>query len=117
MTQITLKLPDDLTIRDRLNISPNELGDLCQQWGIVEISLFGSILRDDFHKNSDIDLLITLAPDVPQGLLTLAKIKRQLEDQLKRTVDLVIKESVQNSDNWIRRQEILNTAVTIYESR
>ncbi len=89
---------------------------ICQQWQIVEIALFGSVLREDFHKDSDIDLLISFAPEAPQGLLTLAKIKHQLEFLLNHTVDLVVKDAIQNGDNWIRRQEILNTAVTIYES-
>lgn len=73
-------------------------------------------LREDFHKDSDIDLLIAFAPEACQGLLTLSKIKHQLEAFCERTVDLIVKETIQDGDNWIRRQEILNTAVIIYES-
>jgi predicted nucleotidyltransferase len=104
------------TAGDRLKISPQKLMAICQQWQIVEVALFGSVLREDFHEDSDIDLLISFAPEAPQGLLTLAKIKHQLEFLLNHTVDLVVKDAIQNGDNWIRRQEILNTAVTIYES-
>jgi predicted nucleotidyltransferase len=74
------------------------------------------VLREDFREDSDIDFLVSFAPEAPQGLLTLAKIKNQLEELLHREVDLVVKEAIQNGDNWIRRQEILNTAMTIYES-
>jgi len=48
--------------------------------------------------------------------LTLAKIKHQFEEILHRKVDLVVKAAIEEGDNWIRRQEILNSAVIIYES-
>ncbi|WP_024546948.1 nucleotidyltransferase family protein [Picosynechococcus sp. NKBG15041c] len=101
---------------DRLLISKEKLVEICLQWNIAELALFGSVLREDFREDSDIDLLVSFAPAAPQGLLTLAKIKDQLEDLLHRQVDLVVKEAIQNGDNWIRRKEILNTAITIYES-
>jgi hypothetical protein len=47
--------------------------------------------------------------------LPLAKIKHTLENKLHRPVDIAIKEAIANSDNWIRRKEILETAQTIYE--
>ncbi|BAW97985.1 hypothetical protein NIES970_29480 (plasmid) [[Synechococcus] sp. NIES-970] len=101
---------------DRLSISKEKLVEICRQWKITELALFGSILREDFREDSDIDFLVSFVPEAPQGLLTLAKIKNQLEELLNRNVDLVVKEAIQNGDNWIRRQEILNTAMTIYES-
>lgn len=101
---------------ERLTISEKELGEICQQWKITELALFGSILREDFREDSDVDLLVSFASEAPQGLLTLAKIKHQLENSLNRTVDLVVKEAIQEGENWIRRQEILSTAVIIYES-
>ena len=104
-------------LEQRLGISLNQLSDLCQQWGIREMALFGSILRDDFKPDSDIDFLISFELSAPQGLLTLAKIKSQLEILLNYPVDIAIKDSINNSDNWIRRQEILTTAQTIYEQR
>jgi predicted nucleotidyltransferase len=100
----------------RLAITEEKLIEVCRQWNIAELALFGSVLREDFRENSDIDLLISFAPDAPQGLLTLVRIKHQLEDLLDRPVDLVIKEAIQEGNNWIRRQEILSTAVIIYES-
>ncbi len=104
-------------IEQRLGISLNQLSDLCQQWGIREMALFGSILRDDFNQDSDIDFLISFEPSASQGLLTLSKIKSQLETLLDYPVDIAIKDSINHSDNWIRRQEILTTAKTIYEQR
>ena len=82
----------------------NRLEEICQQWHITELALFGSVLREDFRDDSDIDVLVSFAPDARQGLLTLAKIKRQFEEILHRKVDLVVKAAIEEGDNWIRRQ-------------
>ncbi len=100
----------DRKIQQRLKLSPVEIAAFCQQWQIVEMSLFGSALGDEFRVDSDIDLLISFAPNARQGLLTLAKIKHDLEMRLGTHIDLVPKQSVENSDNWLRRDEILQTA-------
>jgi predicted nucleotidyltransferase len=101
----------------RLGVSSQEIANFCTHWGITKLALFGSILRDDFRTDSDIDLLLTFAPNARQGLLTLAQIKHELEARLHRPIDPVLEASVQNSANWIRRHEILTTAQTIYEQR
>lgn len=112
-----LLLDQNPTIQTRLGLSSQDVATFCQQWGITKMALFGSILRDDFRADSDIDLLITFAPDARQGLLTLAKIKHELESRLQRPIDLVPEASIQMSDNWIRQRDILSTAQTIYEQR
>lgn len=112
-----LLLDRNPTIQSRLGLSSQEVATFCQQWGITKMALFGSILRDEFRADSDIDLLLTFAPNARQGLLTLAKIKHELESRLNRPIDLVPETSIQTSDNWIRQQEILSTAQTIYEQR
>ena len=103
------------TLQNRFGLSSAEIAHFCQRWGIAKLALFGSILRDDFHTHSDIDLLVSFHPQARQGLLTLAKIKHELEARLHRSVDLIPESSVQMSENWIRRREILSTAQTIYE--
>ena len=102
----------------RLGITPQQLTDFCQQWSIIEISLFGSVLRDDFNCDSDIDVLVVFEPRFRElmSLMDLVKIEYELEDRLGRKVDLIEKCSVIESHNWIRRQNILSTARTIYES-
>lgn len=112
-----LLLDQNSTIQARLGLSSQEVSMFCQRWGITKMALFGSILRDDFQADSDIDLLLTFASDARQGLLTLAKIKHELESRLNRSIDLVPEASILASDNWIRQQEILSTAQTIYEQR
>ena len=104
-------------LKERLNIAPEEIAQLCQQWSITELTLFGSVLSERFNADSDIDILIRFAPNARQGLLTLSKIKYELETRIGREVDISLKESIENSENWIRRHEILKTAQVIYEQR
>ncbi|NEO53466.1 MAG: DNA polymerase subunit beta [Okeania sp. SIO3B5] len=104
-------------LQERLGISTQEIAQFCQHWNITELALFGSVLSDRFHADSDIDILIHFAPNARQGLLTLAKIKHELENSIGRKVDIAVKESIEKSENWIRRQEILKTAQVIYEQR
>lgn len=105
-------------ICDRLGITPAQLVEFCQQWHVAELSLFGSILRDDFRPDSDVDVLIKLDPDpnLHISLMDLVGMQYQLEEMVGRKVDLLEKESVETSHNWIRRDSILNTAQVIYES-
>jgi predicted nucleotidyltransferase len=105
MLTLNIQLPDD------------KLVEFCQRWKVSELALFGSVLRDDFHPDSDIDILITFAPDAKRGLMTLSKMKYELEDLLGREVDLVSKHAIETSHNWIRRNEILGTAQVIYVAR
>jgi uncharacterized protein len=104
-------------LQERLGLSMADISAFCQQWYITELSLFGSVLGNQFHAESDIDILIRFAANSRQGLLTLSKIKHDLEASTGRLVDIALKESIENSENWIRRNEILKTAQVIYEQR
>lgn len=101
----------------RLGIDPKKLQEFCQTAKISELCLFGSILRDDFNPDSDIDILVTFNPDVSLSLLQFVDLEYQLQDLLKRPVDLIEKTTVEKDFNWIRRQEILNNYQVIYESK
>ncbi|MDJ0729036.1 MAG: nucleotidyltransferase domain-containing protein [Crocosphaera sp.] len=102
---------------ERLGIKPKQLQEFCRTAKISEFCLFGSILRDDFNADSDIDILVTFDPDVNISFLQFVDLEYQLEDLLKRKVDLLEKTTVEKDFNWIRRQEILNNYQVIYESK
>ena len=53
----------------KIEIPKEKIADFCRKWKIVELSLFGSVLRDDFRPNSDVDLLVTFSPDAEWSLL------------------------------------------------
>lgn len=98
-------------------IPAEALAEFCREWQIVELSLFGSALRDDFGPDSDIDLLVVYAPDVRHSLLDLDTMEAELRRLFGRDVDLVSKNAVEQSENYIRRNEILRTAHVIYDAR
>lgn len=105
------------TLYNRLGITPTELAEFCENAQITELALFGSILREDFRPDSDIDILVTFAPACKIDLLEFVRLEYDLEDWLHREVDLVEKEAVKKDRNWLRRKEILNNYQVLYESR
>ncbi|MEO1148193.1 MAG: nucleotidyltransferase family protein [Cyanobacteria bacterium J06638_22] len=92
----------------------DEVKALCDRWQITEFALFGSVLREDFSPASDVDVLVTFAPQARKGLLTLARIKHELEDLLGREVDIVTRKSIEQSPNPERRYNILSSAQALY---
>jgi predicted nucleotidyltransferase len=97
-----------------LKISRDKIAEFCRRWKITELALFGSVLRDDFRPDSDIDVLVTFAPDSTRRFYDLIDMKEELESMLGRKVDLVEKRLVESSENYIRRRHILSHAETIY---
>ncbi|MEG5066599.1 nucleotidyltransferase domain-containing protein [Microcoleus sp. B3-A4] len=92
----------------------DQINKFCQQWQIIELSLCGFILRDDFHADSDIDILVAFAPTANWGLLDRAQMQEELEAVLSRRVYLISKRAIDRSSHWIRHQEIFSTAQNIY---
>jgi uncharacterized protein len=97
-----------------LEISRERIADFCLRWKITEFALFGSVLRNDFRPDSDIDVLVTFAPDAPWRFYDLVSMKEELEAIFGRSVDLIEKRLVESSENYIRRKHILNHMETIY---
>lgn len=98
----------------QISIPKAKIEDFCRRWKIVELSFFGSVLREDFHPKSDIDVLVEFSPNFSWSLLDLAKMEDELSQIFNRPVDLVNKKAVKNSHNWIRKQNILESAEVYY---
>jgi predicted nucleotidyltransferase len=95
----------------RVPIDLGAISDLCWRWRVTELSLFGSVLRDDFRPDSDIDVLVTFAADVPWSLLDLVAMREHLRQILGREVHLVEQEGLRNP---FRRQAILSHREVIF---
>jgi predicted nucleotidyltransferase len=95
----------------------DEIAKFCQRWKIQELALFGSALRDDFGPDSDLDILVTFAEGAEWGLFDHVQMQYELQMLLHRGVDLVSKRAVERSQNWLRRQEILNTAQVLFSAQ
>lgn len=101
-------------IYERLGINPKQLITFCQKWQIAEFSLFGSVLTDDFSETSDIDVLVSYLPGAKRGLLEKITLKEELEILFNRPVDLLSKNAIENSLNWLRKKHIIDSAKVIY---
>jgi hypothetical protein len=89
----------------------------CARHDIVRISLFGSVLRDDFRADSDIDILVEFAPGVRYGVSGLVAMAEELEALFGRAVDLIDRKAIEQSANYIRRKVIMDSEQVIYEKR
>lgn len=105
---------EDLLMKTRIDIPSQQIADFCQRWMIIEFGLFGSVLRDDFQPASDVDVLVSFAPEARWSLFDLVEMENELSQLLKREVDLVEREAVERSPNYIRRKNILQSAQVVY---
>ncbi len=101
-------------MKPHIHIDQEKIAAFCRKWKITEFSFFGSVLRDDFGPDSDIDVLVSFAKDADWSLFDLVHMEDDLRELFKRNVDLIIRESVERSRNYIRRRAILSSAQTIY---
>ena len=109
---------DELTrqlVLSRLGISFETLVDFCKANGIIRLSFFGSILRDDFRPDSDVDVLVTMAKRERFGFMQFMAVQAELSKLLGRPVDLLEQVGVERSPGRIRKNEILSTARLFYE--
>ena len=104
------------TVTARISLPYEQIERFCPKWNITRFEVFGSIMRNDFDpERSDVDVMVAFAPGKTPGLEYFG-----LDDELarifNRPVHLTTRRSVEQSDNWIRRQSILADAQTVYES-
>ena len=98
----------------RIKLDQDRIAGFCKRWKIVELALFGSVLRDDFRPGSDVDVLVTFAPDHGWTLLDHVQMQEELGEILGRPVDLVSRRGIERSRNYIRRKAILESAQVVY---
>lgn len=98
----------------KLKIDRQRISEFCQRWGIAELALFGSVLRDDFRPDSDIDVLLSFAEGSAHTLFDLARLQAELEQILGPEVHVLSRRAVEASRNPIRRDSILSSAQTVY---
>ena len=83
----------------------------------MELCLFGSVLEAGFGPHSDVDVLVSFAPEAEWDLFDATHMEEELAEILGRPVDLVTRRSLERSRNWIRREAILRSAEPIYVAR
>jgi len=98
-------------LKTKIRIPHKKIAEFCRRWEVTEFSLFGSVLRDDFRPDSDVDVLVTFAANAQISLFDLVQMKLDLEKIFHRPVDVIEKDALENP---FRKREILRTAQVIY---
>jgi predicted nucleotidyltransferase len=98
-------------VKSNIKIPSDKIEAFCRKWQIKEFAFFGSVLREDFRPDSDLDVLVTFEPD--DGIFSDNRVEMQdeLAQIFGRQVDLVEKEAIRNP---FRRHEILTTKEVVY---
>lgn len=91
-------------------IHQDRIAEFCRQHHVRRLRLFGSVLRDDFGPDSDVDVLVEFEPGTTVGLITIAAMELELGEIVGRKVDL------RTPDDLSRyfRQQVLDTAAVLY---
>ena len=94
----------------KINIPPEEIETFCKRYHVRRMSLFGSVLRDDFRTESDVDVLVQFDADARVSFMTLGKMQRELTAIFQRPVDLVPQDGLKS----VIRDQVLSTAQEVY---
>lgn len=97
-----------------IDLPKDKIAEFCKKWKIREFSIFGSVLREDFQPDSDIDVLVSFSEDAKHTLFDMVHMKEEIEQIFGRKVDLVSRRGVESSRNYLRKEAILGTAEAIY---
>lgn len=93
---------------------PEQLAMFCEKWNVSGMWLFGSAARGEAGPESDVDIMVSFAADAHPTLFDLDHMEEELATLLGTRVDLVSRDSVEQSENWIRRDSMLRDARPLY---
>ena len=100
-------------MRARLQLDRGRIEEFCRRWNVTELALFGSVLREDFGPDIDVDALVAFSPDSHTSLFDLVDMEEELAHIMGRKVDAVCPEGIEHSHNYIRKQAILSSAEVV----
>ena len=101
-------------MRVKIPVDHEKIAEFCRRWKITELSFFGSVLREDFGPESDVDVLVSFAPEAHWSLFDKMDMEEELEIIFGREVDLVSRRAIEQSRNWLRRETILSCYEVIH---
>ena len=96
----------------QIELPMDKIADFCRRWKIARLEIFGSVLRDDFRPDSDVDFVASYVPDAHWSLLDRVHMKHELEDMLGRDVDLLNRRALQKGNG--RAAAILAQTQLVY---
>ena len=98
----------------RLGVPVEALADFCCRHRVSQLALFGSVLRADFRPDSDVDVLVTLAPGSRWPLEEYLDVEEELTRLFGHKADVVERHIIERAENYIRREAILGSAEVAY---
>ena len=97
-----------------LKIDDAAIADFCRRWKIKQLAVFGSAVSGNLRPDSDIDLLVTFAPDAGWTMFDHYQMENELTEMLAREVDLVSIQALNENPNPVYREQILHSAKVLY---
>jgi uncharacterized protein len=97
-----------------IELPMEKIAEFCHKWQVTEFALFGSVLREDFRSDSDIDVVVRFHPEAHPRFSTLDEMEAELRTIFDRDIDLITRQGIETSRNYLRRHEILSSAQVIY---
>ena len=101
-------------MRIQIDVPKEKIAAFCRRNHIRELALFGSALRRDFRPDSDVDMLVEFEPGQELGLMELVAMENELSEILGRKADMVERQAVERSENYIRRRYVLQSVEKVY---
>ena len=96
----------------QIEVPRDRIEAVCQRWKVRELCLFGSVLREDFGPESDVDVLVEFEPGTRVSLFDMVRMEIELTELIGRKVDLRTPEDLSR----YFREEVVATAERLYES-
>ena len=98
----------------RIEVPKDKIAAFCHRNHIRSLAFFGSVLRDDFRPDSDVDVLVEFERGQEPGLMAMVAVENELSEILGQKEDLVERQSVEKSENYIRRRHMLQSVEAVY---
>jgi uncharacterized protein len=97
-----------------IDLPMEKIAEFCDRWQVNEFALFGSVLRADFRPDSDIDVMVQFCMEAHPTFSTLDHMETELKSIFDRDIDLITRQGIETSRNYLRRHAILSSAQVIY---
>lgn len=98
----------------QISLHMDQIQAFCERWNVTELALFGSVLREDFRPESDVDVLVSFAPNGRWTFAYLEEMENELREIFQRGIDLAERTAIERSPNYLRRRSIISSAQRIY---
>lgn len=100
--------------KPQIQLPMEQIETFCKKWNVREFSLFGSVLTDNFRPDSDIDVMVEFKPKARRSLFDMVSMNDELKTIFGRDVDLMTRQAIEQSRNYIRRKSILTSMEVVY---